>query len=164
MAELLDLQKLALNHLLGERDEEVEDVEVTFFESGGERLHVEPVAGEDAFGVAPGGVRGGAAAAGIGLVDDVVVDQGGGVEHLDDGAEANAARGAVAKGFGGEQEEHGPDALSAAGHEIRGDVGDDFDIRCGLCGKLELDRFEVLPQEIEDFLCARDGEGAHALD
>ena len=85
------LEQLALDHLLGERDEEVEDAEVALFEGGGEGLHVEPVAGEDALGVAPGGVGGGAAAAGVGLVDDVVVDEGGGVEHLDDGAEADAA-------------------------------------------------------------------------
>jgi hypothetical protein len=90
VAELLHLQQLALDHLLGERDEQVEDAEVALFEGGGEGLHVEPVAGEDALGVAPGGVGGGAAAAGVGLVDDVVVDEGGGVEHLDDGAEADA--------------------------------------------------------------------------
>ena len=79
MAEFLHLEELALDHLLGEGDEEVEDVEVALGEGGVEGLHVEPVAGEDAFGVAPGGVGGGAAAASVGLVDDVVVDEGGGV-------------------------------------------------------------------------------------
>ena len=93
VAELLHLQQLAFDHLLGERDEQVEDAEVALFEGGGEGLHVEPVAGEDALGVAPGGVGGGAAAAGVGFVDDVVVDEGGGVEHLDDGAEADAGFG-----------------------------------------------------------------------
>src|SRR6202012_90837 len=90
VAELLHLEQLAFDHLLGERDEEVEDVKVALFEGRGEGLHVEPVAGEDALGVAPGGVGGGAAAAGVGLVDDVVVDEGGGVEHLDYGAQADA--------------------------------------------------------------------------
>ena len=128
VTELLHLQEFAFDHLLGEGDEQFEDAEVALFEGGGEGLHVEPVAGEDAFGVAPGGVGGGAAAAGVGLVDDVVVDEGGGVEHLDDGAEADAALAGAAEGFGGEQEQQRTDALAAAGHEVAGDVGDDFDL------------------------------------
>lgn len=74
VAELLHLEEFAFDHLLGEGDEEVEDAEVALFESGAEGLHVEPIAGEDALGGAPGGVGGGAAAAGVGFVDDVVVD------------------------------------------------------------------------------------------
>src|SRR6202044_4149393 len=83
VTELFHLQELAFDHLLGERDEEVEDAEVALFEGGGEGLHVEPVAGEDALGVAPGGVGGGTAATGVGFVDDVVGGEGGGVGHLD---------------------------------------------------------------------------------
>ena len=64
VAELLHLQQFAFDHLLGERDEQVEDAEVALFQRGREGLHVEPVAGEDALGVAPGGVGGGPAAAG----------------------------------------------------------------------------------------------------
>ena len=40
VAELFDLEELAFDHLLGERDEEFEDAEVAFFEGGGEGLHV----------------------------------------------------------------------------------------------------------------------------
>ena len=168
VAELLDLEQLALDHLLGERDEEIEDVEVSFFERGGEGLHVEPVAGEDALGVAPGGVGGGAAATNVGLVDDVVVNEGGGVEHFNDGAEADAAGGGggrvAAEGLGREQEEHGADAFAAAGHEVGGDIGDDLDVRGGLGGELELDRVEVVPKEVEDLFRARDGESTHFLE
>ncbi len=118
MAELLDLQQLALDHLLGERDEQVEHAEVALLERGGEGLHVEPVAGEHAFGVAPGGVGGGAAAAGVGLVDDVVVDEGGGVQHLDHGAEPDAAASGAAERLGREQQQQGTDALAAAGDQV----------------------------------------------
>ena len=130
--------------------------------ASGEGLHVEPVAGEDALGVAPGGVGGGAAAAGVGFVDDVVVDEGGGVEHLDDGAEADARVGGAAEGFGGEQQQQRADALAAAGHEVVRDVGDDFDVGGGLAGELLLDGGEVVAEEVEDLFCSRDGEGAHS--
>ncbi len=150
MAELFHLQQFAFDHLLGERDEQVEDAEVAFFEGALEGLHVEPVAGEDALGVAPGGVRGGAAAAGAGLVDDVVVDEGGGVEHFDDGAEADAGVGVAAAGLGGEQEEQGADAFAAAGHEVVGDVGDDFDVGGGLAGELGFDGGEVVAEKVKD--------------
>ena len=163
MAELLHLEEFAFDHLLGERDEQVEDAEVAFFESGAEGLHVEPVAGEDALGVAPGGVGGGAAAAGVGFVDDVVVDEGGGVEHLDDCAEADAGLAGAAEGFGGEQEEQWADALAAAGDEVAGDVGDDFDVGGGLAGELLLDGGEVVAEQVEDFGGSRDGESAHLI-
>ena len=162
VAELLHLEQLALNHLLGERDEEFENAEVALFQGVRERLHVEPVAGEDALGVAPGGVGGGAAAAEFGLVDDVVVDQGCGVEHLDDGAEADARVRGAAERLGREQQEQRANALAAAGHQVLRDVGDDFDVGGGLAGKLLLDRGEIVAQEVEDLFGSRDGEGAHA--
>ena len=163
VSEFLDLEEFAFDHLLGERDEEVQDAEIAFFEGEAEGLHVEPVSGEDALGVAPGGVGGGAAAAGVGLVDDVVVDEGGGVEHLDDGAEADAGLTGAAEGLGGEQEESGADSFAAAGHEVGGDVGDDVDGRGGLAGELVLDGGEIVAEKVEDFFCGRYGDRAHLL-
>ena len=78
-----------------EVDEDVEDAEVALFESHLEGLHVEPVAGENAAVIAPAGIRGGPAAAGVGAVDDVVVDQRGAVQQFDDGGEANGAAAGV---------------------------------------------------------------------
>ena len=57
VAELFHLQQLAFDHLLRQRDEQIEDAEVAFGEGALERLHVEPVSGKDALGVAPGGIR-----------------------------------------------------------------------------------------------------------
>ena len=160
-AELFDLQQLALDHLLRERDEQVEDAEVTLLQCGGEGLHVEPVAGEDAFGIAPGGVGGGAAAAGVGLVDDVVVDQRCGVQHLNDGAEADARVRGAAEGFGGEQQQQRADALAAAGHQVARDVRDDRDVGGGVLREFLFDRGEIVAQKVKDLLGGRDGDGAH---
>ncbi len=137
-------------------------MEVALLEGGGEGLHVEPVAGEDALGVAPGGVGGGAAAAGIGLVDDIVVDEGGGVEHLDDGTEADAGVAGTAECFRGEKEEQGADALASASDEVLGDVGDDGDFGGRLAGELQLDGGEVVAEEFKDFGGGRYGQSAHS--
>src|SRR6202012_573371 len=80
VTELLHLQQLALDHLLRERDEQVEDAEVALGERRLKGLHVEPVAGEDAFRVTPGGVRRRATAACVRLVNDVVMYERGGVK------------------------------------------------------------------------------------
>jgi hypothetical protein len=56
VAKLLHLDEFAFDHLLGERDEQVEHVKVAFFKRRAKALHVEPVAGQNAFRVPPGGV------------------------------------------------------------------------------------------------------------
>ena len=89
LPELLHLQQFALDHLLGEFDQRVEDAEVAFLHRDLEGLHVEPVAGQHALGISPLGVGRRTAAAGLGLVDDVVVNQRGRVDDLDHGAESN---------------------------------------------------------------------------
>ena len=161
VAKLLHLNQFAFDHLLGEGDQKIQDAEVTFFKRGAEALHVKPVAGEDALGVSPGGVGGGAAAAAVGLIDDVVMDEGGGVEHLDDGAEADVGGGDGAEGLGGEEQEQGADAFAAAGDEVFGDIRDDGDGGRGLEGKLTLDGGEFVAEKVNDLCGGRDGECAH---
>ncbi len=58
------------------------------------------------------------------------------MEHLDDGAEADAALVGAAERFGGEQQQQRADALAAACDEVVGDVGDDLDVGGGLPGEL----------------------------
>src|SRR5581483_11302362 len=68
-AEALHLEQFALDHLLSELDERVKDAEIALLDGDLESLHVEPISGEHALGVAPLGVSGGTAAAGLGFVD-----------------------------------------------------------------------------------------------
>jgi len=126
-----------------------------------EGLHVEPVASEDALGIAPGGIGRGAATAGVCLVDDVIVDEGGGVQHFNDGAEADAGGLLVAEGFGSEQEEKGTDAFAAAGDEVLRDIRDHGNGRGRVASELIFNGGEVVTQEVEDLFCRRDGESAH---
>ncbi len=69
----------------------------------------------------------------------------------------------AAEGLGGEQQQQRADALAAAGDEVLGDVGDDFDVGGGLARELLLDGGEVVAEEVEDLFCGRDGEGAHSV-
>ena len=124
VAELLGLEEFTLNHLLRKGDEEVENAEVAFGEGGLEALHIEPVARENTFGVAPGSVRRWTAAARVGFADDVVVDESGGVEHLDHGTEADARLVLTAKSFGAKKKQQRANALTAASHQIGGYLGD----------------------------------------
>src|SRR4051794_18466330 len=89
LSELLDLQQLALDHLLGEFDKGVENAEVPLLHGNLESLHVQPVARQHALGVSPLRVGRRTAAPGFRIVDDVIVNEGGRVNNLDDSAESN---------------------------------------------------------------------------
>ena len=156
--ELLHLEQFALDHLLGEFGEHVEDAEIALLHGDAEGLHIEPVAGEDTHGVAPLGVGGGTAAAGLGVVDDIVVDERGGVDDLDDGSELHRAIASIAEEFGGEQQERGADALAAASAQILADFGDGGDVGDGVAPELPFDGCDVVAQKVEDFFTV-DGRG-----
>ena len=144
------MQQLAFDHLLREFDQYVEDAEIALLHGDFEGLHVEPVAGEDAFRVAPLRVGGGASAAGLGLVDDVVVNECRGVNDFDDGGEFDRARTFVAEQFGRKQQKSGTDALAAAGAQVFTDFGDGGHVRDGILPELLLDGDNVVPEQVED--------------
>ena len=66
------------------------------------------------------------------------------VDDLDDGAELDGAATLVAHQLGGQQEECGANALSAARAEMLANVGDRADVRDGVAPELSLDGGEVL--------------------
>src|SRR5947209_5278996 len=136
LAQLLDLQQLALDHLLGKINEHVEDAEVALLHRDAEGLHVEPVAGQHAHGVPPVGVGGGTSAASLGLVNDVVMDQGSGVNDLHHRAQLDDAASAVIEELCREQQQRGTNALAAASAQIFADIGDGADIRNRIAAEL----------------------------
>ena len=158
----MNLQQLAFDHLLRQPDEQIEHAQVLLFERHLEGLHVKPVAGQHAFLVAPGGVGRRAAAARVGAVDDVVVDQRGGVHHLHHRAQADGAGAGVAEQVRGEQQQRRPDALAAALAQVFGNFGDGADAGGGVAAQLLLDRHEVFPQQLEDLSRRRYGQCAQS--
>ena len=87
------------------------------------------VAHEHARGVAPDDVRGPFAAAQIAAVDDVVVEQGRGVDELDRGGKAMVARPGIADQPGAAQRQHRTHPLAAAGDQVAGELGYQWDLR-----------------------------------
>ena len=146
----MNLQQLALDHLLGQADQQVEHAQVLLFQRHLEGLHVKPVAGQHAFLVAPGGVGRRAAAAHVRAVDNVVVDQRRRVHHLHHRAQADGALARVAQHVRGEQQQRRADALAAALAQVFGNLRDGADAGGGVAAQLLLDRHEVVPQQIED--------------
>ena len=154
-AELLNLQQLAFDHLLGEADEQVEDFEVALFKGDMEGLHVEPVAGEDAFFVAPCGVGRGTAAAGVRAVDDVIVNERSGMNQFNNRAEADHAGAGVAQAAGCKQQQRGANALAAAHAQIFGNLRDRAYAGNRVAPQLPFNGREVIAEQIEDFPCRR---------
>jgi len=70
------------------------------------------------------------------------------VQHLYDGAKPNPALRLAAQRLGGEQKQRRTNALSTAGHQIGGDVGDDLNGRCRLGRELLLNGSEVVTEKV----------------
>ena len=86
-ADAVELDQFAFDHHLREADQQIENVEIALAQGDLKGLHVEPVAGENAGVIAPLHVGGRTAAAGLGDVDDVVMNERRGVDHFDHGAQ-----------------------------------------------------------------------------
>ncbi len=152
------LKELALDHVLREADENIEDGEVAFLQGDLEGLHVEPVAGEDAHVIAPAGIGGGAAAAGVRAVDDVVMDESGAVNHFDDGAERYGAAALIAAGSGGKEQKRGAKALAAAFAKVAADFGNGLNSLARLDGDFALDERKVVTDEVKNLAYGQNGD------
>ena len=104
-----------------------------------EGLHIEPVTSQDTFRIAPGGVGGRPAAAGVGPVDDVIVHQGGGVHHLHHCAQPHHALTVVAERFCRQQQQGRTNAFAAPFAQVVGDIGDGPHTGDGVAHQLALD-------------------------
>ena len=113
--------------------------EVAFLEGHLERLHVEPIAGQDAAMVSPARVGRRPAAARIGAIDHVVVDEGGAMDQLDDGAQAHGGGALVTRISGGQQEQRGAQALASSAEQVTGDFGHRLARQAGLLRDLPFD-------------------------
>ncbi len=102
LAQALDLEQLAFDHRLREFDEGVEDSEVALLHGNFKGLHVEPVACEHALGIAPLRVGRRTSAPCLGFVDDVVVNECGGVDDLNDRTQLDGALACVVQQLTGQ--------------------------------------------------------------
>ena len=151
LAEFLDLQQLAFDHLLREFDEGIEDGEVALCDGNLERLHVEPVSGEHALRVAPLRIGRRTPAADLRIVDDVVVHQRGRMDDLDHRSKADRSLAAVGHHLGAQEQERRPDPLAAAVPQVLADLGDGRYVGNRIASELPLDSEQVFANQLEDF-------------
>jgi hypothetical protein len=131
------LEEFALDHFLGEIDKDVEDAEVAFFQRHLERLHIEPVAGQNAAMVAPAGIGRGAAPASVGTIDDIIMNQGSAMKKFDDGGEPDGAATiglATTSVAMTKEQESRPKALPSPAEKVAGNFGDRLKGRGALTG------------------------------
>src|SRR5205814_8917950 len=99
-------------------DQAVEDAEIALLHRDLEGLHVQPVAGEHALGIAPLGICRRTPAASLRFVNDVVVNQSCGVNDLDHRSQADGAAPPIVEKFRGEQEQTGTNSLAATAPQV----------------------------------------------
>src|SRR5499426_7113 len=131
-----------------------------------ERLRVQMIADQHRRVVTPLRVRRWPPAAERSLVDDVVVDEGRRVEHLDHAGQPHAPRALVACQACGQEEEHRPQALAAGARDVAAHLLNQRHGRVELAADLRLDALEVGADQTGDALLEDPLEGArgHASD
>src|SRR5579859_220624 len=157
--QLFNLEQLAFHHLLGKINEHIENAEVALLHGDLEGLHVKPVAGKHAHGVPPLCVGGRTPAAGLSFVNNVVVNQGGGVDNLYHSAQLDGAAAGVSEELGGEQQQRRTNALASAFTQVLANFSDGADTGNSIAPKLALDGGKVFPQQVKN-LFLRNGCGA----
>ena len=124
ISDVEQLQHLALGDAVGGIGEDAHDAHVVQFHHHLERTRVQEIADQNAGRIAPHRVRGLAAAAQVRFVDHVVVQQGRGVDELDQRGELDVMAAAVAGRVRRDQVQHRPQALAAAADDVFGDLVD----------------------------------------
>ena len=121
----LELENLGLGHRHHRRGEGVHHPEVAVPHQERHAARVEVVADQDRGVDAPPGVGRGPAAPERRLVDHVVVDQGRGVQELDDAAEPHRTVPRVGPERGAEEHEDGPEPLATGEGDMPGKIADE---------------------------------------
>ncbi len=129
VAHVQQLQHLALGDGVGGVGQDPLHVHALEFDHQLEAARVQEVADQHRGGIAPDRVRGLAAAAQVGFVDHVVVQQGGGVDELDHRRQLVGVCTMVAKRAGGEQQQHRPQPLAAGTDDVFGHLVDQHHVR-----------------------------------
>ena len=139
----LELEDLGFRHGHGGARQGLEHAGVTVLDHEGEGLRVQVIAHEDRRIVAPARIRRGAAPAERSLVHDIVVDQGGGVQELDDAAHPDRARAPVPRQPRRHEEQDGAEALATRPRDELAHLVDQRHRRVDLAGDRVLDGLEL---------------------
>ena len=156
------LVDLALgDHRRGAR-QDLEHLEAAVLDHQFEASREQEVADQHARGIAPDDVGGALAAPEARAVDDVVVEQGRGVDELDRGGELVVARAGIIEQPGAGQGQHRPHPLAAAGDQVAGELGDQGDVALHAIEDDGVDMVEVGRDQLDHRIERRRPLGADA--
>ena len=162
------LVDLALGDHRARMAEDLEHLEAAVLDHQLERAGEQEIADQNGRGVSEDDVRCALAAALLGTVDDVVMQQRGGVDELDRRGELVVARAVVADELGARERQHRPHALSAARDQVPGQRGNQRNLALHPVEDDRVDRVHRRGGEIKDrrerrlLAGQRDDFGAHA--
>ena len=109
--------------------------------------------------ISPAGISRWAAAARVGAVNHVVMNQCGAVEKLHDGGKMNRAVAIWARVTVRKQKQRGTKTLPSSAKKIAGDFADRLEGSRTLAGKLLFNQDQVIADEVEDFLDGQERDG-----
>ena len=144
----LELEQLALGHAADRVGEDPQDVEIAVLHDQRRGARVEVVAHEHGAAIAPERVRGRPAAAQLGEIDDVVVQQRRGVQQLDRRGDVDPARAGVAAQLGREQQQRRAHALAARVEHVIAERREHLARRRELLAHRALDEREVFGEPL----------------
>jgi hypothetical protein len=121
---LMVLGQFALDHAGRDLGQDADDFGMSAFLGQPERPDIEVIAEQDGYVGSPPGVDGIASPSQVGVIDDIIVDQAGGMDELDQRRHEDMFLTAVAQELGAQDEKGGPDPLALLLEEICADFGD----------------------------------------
>ena len=122
VANVHQLQHFALGDLVRRVGHDLHDAHALKFHHQLESARVQIIADQHAGRIAEDRVRGFAATAQVGFVDDIVMQQGRSVDEFDYRRGLVMQHAAIPCRFRGQQHQHRPQALAAAGDDVFGDL------------------------------------------
>ena len=150
VAVLRQLIELPFDHLQRDVAQHADQIERIVRQRERHRFDVQIVAEKHGDVVAPPRVDRQPAAAQIGVVDDVVVDERRGVNEFDDRRVQDRPIAGVAAEARRHQQHRGTNALSAAGLDVPPDLRNQLDLRLDVPAEFTIDRLEVGANGLED--------------
>ena len=129
IAHVQQLQHFAFGDAVGGVGEDAHHRHAVEFDHQLEAARIQEIADQHAGRIAPDRIRRAAAAAQVGLVDHVVVQQRGGVDELDDRRQLVVVGTDRAGGAAGQHHQHRPQALAAGRDDVLGHLVDQHHVR-----------------------------------
>src|SRR5689334_18306542 len=109
--------------------------------------------------ISPARVRGRTPAPRVGAIDDIIMDQGGAVQQLDDSSQANRNVFATPGVACGQQQQSGTQPFAASRKQVGSDFGDRLKGIAGLASQLALNQDQIVPYEVENLSSSEQRDG-----